>query len=61
MEYRYLLPLHSDGLKNTFFGKVQDVNISKIAWWYQNTVYEIWARFLKCKNLRKIVEVLKMP
>ena len=41
------------------FWEVQSVNVSKIALWYQDTVYEIWARPVRCKDPRNIVEVLK--
>ena len=43
-----------------FFKKVQGVNVSKVALWYQNTVYKTWAGSVRCKDPRKIVEVLEI-
>ena len=42
--------------ENHFF----EVNVSKVALRYQNTVYGILARSVRCKDPRKIVEVLEM-
>ena len=42
------------------FWKVQSVNVSKVALWNRNTVYEISARSVRCKDPPKIVEVMEM-
>ena len=35
-------------------------NVSKVALRYQNAVCRLLARFVRCKDMRKIVEVLEM-
>ena len=46
-------------IEKHLFWKVQGVNVSKVVLWYQNTVYEIRARSVRCEDGCKFVEVLE--
>ena len=46
--------------RKTLYWRVQGVDVSKVFLWHQNTVYESWARSVRCKDGCKFVEALEI-